>query len=94
MHHIYTHSLPRCWADPASQLSETNLSACSKSAIMSLIASIPTDTYNNVRNREKPLEIRSYPDQVGGDPSCELFFVSELLMRGTRRMDNESLSVA
>ena len=60
---------------------------------MSLMASIPTDTCNNVGNLEMPLEIRSYPNQVGGDPSRELFFVGELLMCGTRRMDNKRLGI-
>ena len=92
-YHIYIRNLPRGWADFASQLPEMNLSASSKSAIMSLMASIPTETCNNVRNLAMPLEIRSYPNQVGGDPSRELLFVGELLMCGTRRMDNKRLSI-
>lgn len=36
---------------------------------------------------------KAYPNQVGGDPRCKLFLISELLMCSRGRMDNERLSI-
>lgn len=70
------------------------LNACSKSAMMSAIFSIPTETYVESQHLpSKPAE-RTYTDEVRGDARCELLFCTQLLMCRRRRMDDQCLRIA